>query len=212
MYRAGLLAVLLLAVVAAAGATLTCTVESSTTVDTTDDISVSFYFTSMAPVIFITSLSPTIDFTVLIGSTTSYVYFYQAVGSVQWDRPLKFNMTLEHYAPYQSWWIDRYRCVYNNGGSVQVRYYDVVAQTPGRRTTTVAFTVPATAAEHSESTSVKVSQPFGGGYCSAPPTLDSWPNCPAFRPDPNKLVSVDYPDSWQALQVDGRKPGAVGGA
>jgi hypothetical protein len=41
---------LLLATVAAAGATLTCTVESSYTVDTTDDISVSFDFTSIAPV------------------------------------------------------------------------------------------------------------------------------------------------------------------
>jgi hypothetical protein len=51
MYRAGLLAVLLLAVAVLAGnATLTCTVESSETVDTTDDISVSFDFTSIAPV------------------------------------------------------------------------------------------------------------------------------------------------------------------
>jgi hypothetical protein len=74
-----------------------------------------------------------------------------------------------------------------------VRYYDVVAQTPQRRTTTITFTVPPTAARYSGSTSVKVSKPLGDGYCSAPPTVESWPNCPAFRPNPNKLASVEYP-------------------
>jgi hypothetical protein len=43
------------------------------------------------------------------------------------------------------------------------------------------------------------------GYCSAPPTVESWPNCPAFKAEDNK-VSVGYRD-WQALQVNGRRPG-----
>jgi hypothetical protein len=195
MYRAGLLAVLLLAVVAAAGASLTCTKESSLTVGTTDDIRVSFKFESIAPVF----PGKVIRF------TNNLVY--SPAESARWDRPLKFNVTLEHYVPNQSWRIDRYRCVYNNGGDVQVRYYDVVAQTPQRTTTTITFTVPDTAVEHSASTTVKASRPLEGSYCSAPPTLDSWPNCPAFRPDPNK-VSVEYRD-WQAVQVNGRRPGDV---
>jgi hypothetical protein len=65
--------------------------------------------------------------------------------------------------------------------------------------------VPDTAAVHSESTSVKVSKPLEDTYCSSTPTVDSWPNCPTTKPDPNK-VSVDYKD-WQALQVNGRRPG-----
>jgi hypothetical protein len=66
--------------------------------------------------------------------------------------------------------------------------------------------VPETAASYSESTSVRVSRPLRGGYCSAPPTVGSWPNCPTFRAEPNKLVSIDYRD-WQALQVNGRRAG-----
>ena len=196
MYRAGLLAVLLLAVAAAAGATLTCTVESSSTVDTTDDISVSFDFTSMAPVFSSSGL---------VGFTTSYAYLYESVSSVQWNRPLEFRVILEHYAPNQSWRIDKYKCVYNNSGNVEVRYYEVLAQKPERRRTTITFTVPATAARYSESTSVKVSKPLEDTYCSSTPTVDSWPNCPTTRPDPN-TVSVEYYD-WQALQVNGRRPG-----
>jgi hypothetical protein len=198
MYRVGLLAVLLLAVVAAADATLSCTLDSSRTVDTTDDISVSFKFESIAPVF---------SGSGLVGFTTSYAYLYESVSSVQWDRPLEFKVTLEHYAPYQSWRIDKYKCVYNNSGNVEVRYYDVLAQKPQRRTTTITFKVPATAAEHSESTSVKVSKPLEDTYCSSTPTVDSWPNCPTTKPDPNK-VSVDYKD-WRALQVNGHKPGDV---
>jgi hypothetical protein len=197
MYRAGLLAVLLLAVVAAANATLTCTVESSYTVDTTDDISVSFEFTSIAPVF---------SGFVFIGFTTSYAYLYQAVGSVQWEGPLEFKVTLEHYAPNQPWVINVYKCVYNNSGNVEVRYYDVVAQKPQRRTTTITFKVPPTAAEHSASATVRVSKPLEGTYCSAPLTVESWPNCPAFEAEDNKLASVEYPE-WQALQVNGRRPG-----
>jgi hypothetical protein len=126
--------------------------------------------------------------------------------SVQWNNPLEFKVILEHYAPNQRWRIDKYKCVYNNSGNVQVRYYSVVAQTPQRRTTTITFTVPPTAADYSGSTSVKVSQPLGGTYCSATPTVESWPNCPAFEAEPNK-VSVEYPKSWQALQVNGRRAG-----
>ena len=198
MHLAGLLAVLLLAVAVLAGnATLTCTVVWSYTVDTTDDIRVSFKFESIAPV-----------FPDYADRFVSGNLVYSPAESARWDRPLKFNMTLEHYAPNQSWRIYQYRCVYNNSGSVQVRYYDVVAQTPQRTTTTATFTVPPTAAEHSASTTVRASRPLGGGYCSAPPTLESWPNCPAFRPDPNK-VTVEHPDSWEALRVNGRRPGDV---
>jgi hypothetical protein len=193
MYRAGLLAVLLLAVVAAAGATLTCTVESSETVDTTDDISISFDFTSIAPVF----PDKGIRFTDNL--------IYSPVDSVQWDGPLEFKVILEHYAPNPSWRIDTYKCVYNNSGRVEVGYYVVLAQKPQRRTTTITFTVPTTAAEHRASTSVKVSKPLSDIYCSAPPTLDSWPRCPTFKAEDN-TASVEYPSEWQTLQVNGRRP------
>jgi hypothetical protein len=192
MYRVGLLAVLLLAVVAAANVTLTCTVESRETVDTTDTVSVSFDFTSIAPVF----PNKGIRFTNNL--------IYSPVDSAQWDRQLEFRVILEHYAPNQRWRIDRYKCVYNNSGNVEVGYYDVLAQRPERRTTTVTFRVPPTAAEHSGSTSVKVSQPLEDIYCSAPPTLDSWPRCPTTRAEDNK-VTVEPPE-WRALQVNGRRP------
>ena len=192
MYRAGLLAVLLLAVVAAAGATLTCTVESSSTVDTTDSISVSFKFESIAPVF----PDKSIRFTNNL--------IYSPVDSALWDRQLVFKVTLEHYAPNQSWRIDKYKCVYNNSGNVEVRYYDVLAQKPQRVKTTITFKVPDTAAEHSASTSVKVSKPLEDTYCSSTPTVDSWPRCPTAGIDPN-TVSVEYPE-WSAIQVNGRRP------
>jgi hypothetical protein len=81
----------------------------------------------------------------------------------------------------------------------------VLAQTPKREKTTITFKVPDTATEHSESTSVKVSKPLDDTYCSSTPTVDSWPKCPTTKPDPNK-ASVEYKD-WQALQVNGRRPG-----
>jgi hypothetical protein len=197
MYRAGLLAVLLLAVIAAADAMLTCTVESSYTVDTTDSIDVGFDFTSIAPV--------------FPGSARIFLpYFnvlYSPATSAQWDEPLEFKVTLDHYAPDQKWRIDVYRCVYNNSGRVQVRYYYVVAQEPQRTTTTITFKVPATAPRYSNSTSVKVSKPLRGSYCSETPTVESWPNCPAFKAEDNK-VSVSYSD-WRALQVNGRRAGDV---
>jgi len=195
MHRAGLLAVLLLAIVAAANATLTCTAESRETVDTTDTVSVSFKFESIAPVF----PDKGIRFTDNL--------IYSPVDSVQWDRQLEFRVALEHYAPNQSWWIDRYRCVYNNSGNVEVGYYVVLAQRPERRRTTITFTVPPTAAEHSASTSVRVSRPLEDIYCSAPPTLASWPHCPTTRPDPNK-VTVEPPE-WRALQVNGYRHGNV---
>jgi len=197
MYRAGLLAILLLATTVLAGnATLTCTVESSSTADTTDYISVSFKFESIAPVFLGQSIRVTNN---LIYSPADYA---------QWDKQLEFKVILEHYAPNQSWRIDWYKCVYNDSGNVEVGYYNVLAQDPERKKTTITFTVPATAARYSASTSVKVSKPLSGTYCSSTPTLDSWPNCPTASIDPNK-VTVEYPSEWQALQVNGRRPGDV---
>ena len=137
MHLAGLLAVLLLAVAVLAGnATLTCTVVWSYTVDTTDDIRVSFKFESIAPVF------PNKEIRV----TNNLIY--SPADSAQWDRQLEFKVTLEHYAPNQSWRIDRYKCVYNRSGNVEVGYYNVLAQRPERRRTTITFRVPPTAAEH----------------------------------------------------------------
>jgi hypothetical protein len=194
-----ILAALLLLVinVAAGNVTLTCTVVSNYTVDTTDRIGVGFKFGSVAPVF---------PGNIFIKATGNLVY--SPVYRAQWNRPLMFNVTLEHYVPFQSWRIDRYRCVYNNSGKVEVRYYDVVAQTPKKRRTTITFTVPETAAAYERKTSVPVSKPLRGFYCSAPPTVETWPNCPAFRAEPNKVASVEYPE-WQALQVNGRSAGDV---
>ena len=195
MYRVVLLVALLLAVVAMAGnVTLTCTVESSYTVDTTDTISVSFKFESIAPVFPGRSVK-------LVGNL-----MYSPADSAVWNEPPEFTVTLEHYVPNQRWRIDRYRCVYNNSGNVEVGYYDVVAQTPERRTTTITFTAPGAAARYSKSAPpVRVSQPLEGSYCSRTPTVNSWPNCPAFRAELNK-VSVEY-RNWDAFEVNGRRPG-----
>jgi hypothetical protein len=178
MYRAGLLAVLLLAAAVLAGnVTLTCKAVSNYTVDTTDSISVRFSFWSIAPVIYVPPpWWPVIPFGIIIDYHPSYTSLYALALSVQLDKSPNFNVTLNHYAPDQSWWIDRYRCVYNRSGNVEERYYDVVAQTPQRTTTTVTFTVPDTAARYSASTTVRVSKPLSGSYCSSTPTIKSWPN------------------------------------
>jgi hypothetical protein len=202
-----LAALLLLTInVAAGNVTLTCTVESSYTVDTTGSIRVSGLFQSIAPVfpgIRDYIIDPAYGNPIRVSGNFVYTYAYYPV---QWDKSPMFNVTLEHYAPNLSWRIDRYRCVYNNSGKIEERYYDVVAQTPERRRTTVTFTVPDTFAGMVRSTSIPVSKPLGDSYCSAPPTVESWPNCPAFEAEPNKLVSVSY-NEWRALLVSGRKPG-----
>jgi hypothetical protein len=197
MHRAGLLAVLLLAVAVLAGsATLTCTETYEYRYNTTDKIQVGFEFESIAPVFPNRSIELTRNL------------IYTLAHSAMWNKPLEFNVTLEYYAPNQIWRIIKYRCIYNDGSYEWVLYYDVVAQTPERKTATITFTVPATATQYRGSTSIPVSKPLSGIYCAALPTVESWPYCPAFKAEDNKLVSVDTPE-WNALQVNGRKPGDV---
>ncbi|MFZ8809345.1 MAG: hypothetical protein ACO2PN_14725 [Pyrobaculum sp.] len=188
---------LLLATVAAANATVNCTKTGEYRYDTTESIEVGLRFRSIAP------RFPG-DAAVFNGEL-----IYANVYSVQWNRQLDFGVNLEVYAPNQHWVVSSYRCVYNRSGNVDVRDYNVLEGRPERRRITVTLTVPATAARYETSTFVRVSQPLSGSYCSALPSASSWPNCPAASIDPNKLVSVDYPRSWQALQVNGRRPGDV---
>jgi len=195
MHRAGLLVALLLAVAAAAGsATLECKAAYNYTVDYIYNIGVYLEFEAIAPVFPNRSVW-----------IARHNLIYSDAVSAQWSRPLKFNVTLEHYAPYQGWVVVKYICIYNKS---DVGVYDVIVQTPERVRTTITLTVPATAARYRDWALVRASEPRHG-YCSAPPNVTTWPNCPPFRPDPNKLVSIDYPAEWNALQVNGRKPGDV---
>jgi len=195
----GLLAALLLLMATAGavhGATLNCTNVTTYTVDTTNKIQVGLDFKSIGPVL------PNAGVGYYSGGLV-----YGTVNSAQWDGTLNFTVTLDAYAPDQPWVITTYECVYNDSGKVDVRYYDVVEKAPNRTSIAVVLTVPPTYAQYNTSTYVPVSQPLYG-YCSAPPTLDTWPNCPAFTPEPNYFVSASYP-AWSALQVNGYKPGDV---
>ena len=197
---AGLLAALLLLMAtagAAHGATLNCTNVTTYTVYTTGEIQVGLEFKSIGPVL------PNAG----VGYDSKGLVF-GSVNSAQWDGPLNFTVTLDVYAPDQPWVITTYQCVYNDSGRIDTRYYDVVEKAPNRTSIAVVLTVPPTYAQYSAWTHVPVSQPLSGNYCSAPPTLDTWPNCPAFTPEPNYFVSVSYP-TWSALQVNGYKPGDV---
>jgi hypothetical protein len=194
-----ILAVLLLLAinVAAGNVTLTCTRVGGYEFNpayTTGTIHVDFNFESIAPV--------------FPGSSIRHIdnFVFAAANSAEWEGPLVFRVTLEHYIPYQRWGIGQYRCVYNNSGRTETRFYEVVEKIPGRTRTEVVFEVPATAAEYSRSASVKATLPLSGSYCSELPTVESWPNCLAFDPDPNK-VSVGYPGSWKALRVNGYAAG-----
>ena len=194
-----LLAVLMLLAtnLTAGNATLTCTRVGGYEFNpyyTTGTIQVSFNFESIGPV--------------FPGSSIRHIdnFVFTAANSAEWEGPLVFRVTLEHYVPYQRWGIGQYRCVYKNGSKTEWRFYEVVEKIPDRTRTEVVFEVPATAAEYSRSTSVEVTLPLSRSYCSELPTLDSWPNCPAFNPDPNK-VSVGYPGSWRALRVNGHAAG-----
>jgi hypothetical protein len=197
---AGLLAALLLLMATAgAKATLNCTNVTTYTVDTTSPygIQVGLDFKSIGPVL------PNAG----VGYDSKGLV-YGTVNSAQWDRSLNFTVTLDAYAPNQPWTIVTYQCVYNDSGRIDTRYYDVVEKAPNRTSITKVLTVPPTYAQYSASTDVPVSQPLSGSYCSAPPTLDTWPNCPTFTPKPNYFVSASYP-AWSALQVNGYKPGEV---
>jgi hypothetical protein len=206
MYRLGLLAVLLLAVAAAGQKMVSCSLESSYTVNTTERIDIFFDFKSIAPALpgsdvqaYRPALPP--HFT----RNASYVLVFSPVRNVTWDRPLKFNATLKYYAPFETWRIDVYKCeLIVNGTVVGEGYYSVVAGKPRREVRTITFTVPPTAGASSASTTVYVSRPIGG--CASTPTADTWPRCPRFEPERN-TISVDYPDSWQALEVNSRRPG-----
>jgi hypothetical protein len=197
---AGLLAALLL-LMATAGAvhaaTLNCTNITTYTVYTTNKIQVGLDFKSIGPVL------PNAGVEYDSGGLV-----YGTVNSAQWDRSLNFTVTLDAYAPNQPWTIVAYQCVYNDSGRIDTRYYDVVVKTPNRTSITKVLTVPPTYAQYNTSTYVPVSQPLSGSYCSAPPTLGSWPNCPTFTPEPNYFVSASYP-TWNALQVNGYKPGEL---
>jgi hypothetical protein len=176
---------------------LNCTKVTTYTVDTTDRIQVGLDFESIGPVL--PNAGVEYDSSGLV---------YGTVGNAQWDGPLNFTVTLDVYAPNQPWVIATYECVYNDSKKVDVRYYDVVEKAPNRTRIAVVLAVPPTYAQYSTSVPVPVSQPLSGSYCSAPPTLGSWPNCPAFTPKPNYFVSASYP-AWSALQVNGHKPGEV---
>ena len=199
---AGLLAALLL-LMATAGAvhaaTLNCTNITTYTVDTTSPhgIQVGLDFESIGPVL--PNAGVRYDSSGLV---------YGTVGSAQWDRSLNFTVTLDAYAPNQPWTIVTYQCVYNDSGRIDTHYYDVVVKTPNRTSITKVLTVPPTYSQYSTWTDAPVSQPLSGSYCSASPTLDTWPNCPTFTPKPNYFVSASYP-TWNALQVNGYKPGEL---
>jgi len=198
----GLLAALLLLMAtagAAHAATLNCTNVTTYTIYTTNPngIQVGLDFKSIGPVL--PNAGVGYDGKGLV---------YGTVNSAQWDGPLNFTVTLDAYAPDQPWTIATYQCVYNDSGRIDTRYYDVVEKAPNRTSIAVVLTVPPTYAQYSAWTDVPVSQPLSGGYCSAPPTLDTWPNCPAFTPEPNYFASASYP-AWSALQVNGYKPGDV---
>jgi hypothetical protein len=194
-----ILAVLLLLAInlAAGNATVTCTRVGGYEINpyyTTSTVQVDFEFESIAPV--------------FPGSSIRHIdnFVFTAANSAEWDAPLVFKVILEHYIPYQRWGIGQYRCVYNSSGRTEVRFYEVVERIPDRTRTEVVFEVPATAAKHSRSASVKVTLPFNRNYCSELPNATSWPDCPAFNPDPNK-VSVVYPNSWKASRVNGYAAG-----
>jgi hypothetical protein len=93
---------------------------------------------------------------------------------------------LEHYAPDQSWRIDRYRCVYNNSGNVEVRHYDVVAQTPERRRTTVTFKVPDTTTQYSDLTPSESPSRLEASTARRLPPSKAGPTAPPSRPNPTK--------------------------
>jgi hypothetical protein len=167
---------------------------SSYEVDTTDVVTVSLSFESIAPVF--VSDSPESRGNLL----------YMPAGSARWDGPLRFVVVLDHYAPRQKWVIGVYTCTLKiNGTAVDTRTFEVLEGMPQMIRTVITLTVPATAASYSTSNSTKVSKPLRGTYCEELPDADSWPHCPQITPSDN-TVSV-YPPSWRALEVNGRRAG-----
>ncbi len=190
---------LLLAAATAASSNTNKVVECSGeayTVDTTDVVTVSLSFESIAPVF--VSDSPESRGNLL----------YMSAGSARWDGPLEFEVVLDHYAPRQQWVIGVYTCTLKvNGTVVDTRTFEVLEAMPQRIRTVIKLAVPATAASYGASNSTKVSKPLRGTYCEKLPNADSWPNCPKIRP-PDNTVSV-FPPSWNALEVNGRRAGEV---
>ncbi len=194
-----LAALLLLAAAVAAGQTryeVVCSKTGEYEVDTTNYVHVNFDFSAISPVF---PNSPAASRGNLI---------YSPAFTAVWNQPLEFTVRLDHHAPRQRWRIGRYVCtLYVNGTASESRGYELVERTPEWKTTTIIFVVPPTAATYYDFKMVEVSKPLRGAYCSSLPTPDSWPSCPIFRARPN-VVTTSY-DDWEALMVNGRRPGEV---
>lgn len=194
-----LAALLLLAVAVAAGTTtyeVDCSRIGQYEVDTTDRVHVDFGFSAISPVL---PGFPTASRGDLI---------YSPAYSATWNQPLTFTVRLDHHAPRQKWLIGRYVCtLYVNGTAAGSGNYELVERTPEWKTTTIIFVVPPTAATYHDFTDVEVSKPLRGAYCASLPSPDSWPSCPIFQAQPN-VVTTSY-HNWEALMVNGYKPGDV---
>jgi hypothetical protein len=192
-------------------------------VDTSQGVSISFYFSAVGPVMGF-DFARFYDFftdapKVTVWGTSFYnvtqVYVAEYLISVEWDRDLTYSVTVEYWKP-EPWTLTRYMCTarlrHGNRTWTETRYYWLVNVTPPRETSTITFTVPSNAVWRLESRTLYVSlrpDKFSTSYsplCTQLPDASTWPRCTPFEGE-NKVTQVSSPKFWRALMINRKRPG-----
>jgi hypothetical protein len=202
---------------------VTCTKIWGGNVNTTQGVPISFSFRTVGPVMGFDFNRYYAFFTdtpkVTVWGTPFYnvtrIYMAEYVFSGEWDRDLTYSVTVEYWKP-KPWTLTRYMCTarlrHGNRTWTETRYYWLTNATPPRETSTITFTVPTNAVSHSETKTLYVSlrpDKFSSSYsplCTQLPDTSTWPSCTPFEGG-NKVMQVSSPRFWEALVINGKRPG-----
>ncbi len=199
-----------------------CTKIWGGNVDTTQSVSITFYFRAAGPVMSTDSSGRFYAFSthtpkVTVWGTPFYnatrIYMAEYLTSGEWDRSLSYRVTVEYWKP-EPWTLTRYMCTarlrHGNRTWTETRYYWLVNVAPPRETSTITFTVPTNVVSRSESRTLYVSlRPDKRGYsplCTQLPDASMWPSCTPFEGE-NKVTQASSPRLWRALMINGKRPG-----
>jgi hypothetical protein len=199
-----------------------CTKIWGGNVDTSQDVSITFHFSAVGPVMgdggrfyaFFTDAPKAAVWGTLFHNATR-IYMAEYLTSGEWDRSLSYSVTVEYWKP-EPWTLTRYVCTarLRDGERTwsETKYYWLVNATPPRETSTITFTVPSNAVSRSESRTLYVSlRPdkfswFYSPLCTQLPDESTWPSCTPFEGG-NKVTQASSPELWRALMINGKRPG-----
>ena len=198
-----------------------CTKVWGGNVDTSQDVSISFHFSAVGPIMgasfdrfytfFTDAPKVTVWNTPFYNATQIYMAEYLTSG--EWEKDLNYKVMVEYWKP-GPWTLTQYMCTaklrYGDLTWTEINYYWLVNATPPRETSTITFTIPYNGVSYSETKTLRISlRPDKRGYsplCTQLPTKSTWPDCTQFS-DKNKVTKASSPELWRALMINGKKPG-----